>query len=458
MTIRRSSGTSRLGPLHSPLARQLSSPLSRRGFLVAGGASALLAGCGGGQGVGGDPDSGGGDFTGEYEGSQVSLDYWNGFTGGDGPTMQSMLKAFNESQENIVIKNNTMEWADFYQRLPAAANAGRGPHVGVMHLDQLATNAARQVIVPLDDVAEEIGLEEGDFTEAVWQPGIYNDSRYGIPFDVHSLAMYYNQDHFEQAGISEPPTDADSLEEALGKLQDAGFDQPFWMPGQWPAHLMFFSLLWQNGGEPYAEDGSEALFGSDEGIAAMTWMREQVEKGYSPANVDIDAQYLAFKNGQNSITWDGIWQINDLESADMNYGIAPIPVIGDEEAVWANSHHLFMTSQAGDDEDLANASKVFIAEMSKQSSEWSEAAMIPARNSAREEAAYQDSPQAQLDDQLEKFRFLPALPGVADTIAQTVEVAVNEIILGKSSPEEALTSAQENATELLQQNQEKYGS
>ena len=57
----------------------------------------------------------------------------------------------------------------------------------------------------------------------------------------------------------------------------------------------------------------------------FTWMVEQVDKGYGPSNVDIDAQYLAFKNGQNSITWDGIWQINDLEAAGLDYGIAPIP-------------------------------------------------------------------------------------------------------------------------------------
>ena len=277
--------------------RALGTSLSRRGFLLAGGgtAAALLAGCGGGQGVGSRPSSGGGaEFTGTYDGPAVTLDYWNGFTGGDGPTMQAMLKAFNSEQKNITVKNNTVDWADFYQRLPAAAKAGRGPEVGVMHLDQLATNAARQVIVPLDDVAEEIGLEESDFTPAVWQPGIYNDSRYGIPLDVHSLAMYWNKEHFDKAGITDPPTDAASLEEAIGKLQDAGFRQPFWMPGQWPAHLMFFSLLWQNGGEPYNEDGSEATFGSDEGIEALSWMREQVDKGYSPANVDRDAQYLAF--------------------------------------------------------------------------------------------------------------------------------------------------------------------
>ena len=441
------------------LSRALGTPLGRRGFLLAGGgtAAALLAGCGGGQGVGSRPSSGGAEFTGSYDGPAVTLDFWNGFTGGDGPTMQQMLKTFDQSQKNIAVKNNTQDWADFYQRLPAAANAGRGPEVGVMHLDQLATNAVRQVIVPLDDVAEEIGLAASDFTPAVWEPGIFDGNRYGIPLDVHSLAMYWNQEHFDKAGISEPPTDAASLDEACQKLQDAGYKQPFWMPGQWPAHLMFFSLVWQHGGEPYAEDGSEATFGSDEGVAALTWMREQVDKGYSPSNVDIDAQYLAFKNGENSITWDGIWQINDLEAAGMDYGISPIPTIGDEEAVWANSHHFFMTAQAADDDNLANASKMFISSLSQESGTWAEAAMIPARNSAREESSYTDAPQAVLDDYLENFHFLPSVPGVADTIAQTVEVAVNEVVLGQSSVEEALSKYQENATSLLQENKEKFG-
>ena len=211
---------------HHLHTRALGTNLSRRGFLAASGGTlaAFLAGCGGGQGVGSRPQSGGGaEFTGKYDGPPVTLDYWNGFTGGDGPTMQAMLKKFNDSQKNITVKNNTVEWADFYQRLPAAAKAGRGPEVGVMHLDQLATNAVRQVIVPLDDVAKEIGLEASDFTPAVWEPGIYDGSRYGIPLDVHSLAMYYNTDHFEEAGITEPPTDEESFMAALDALQEAGF-------------------------------------------------------------------------------------------------------------------------------------------------------------------------------------------------------------------------------------------
>jgi len=440
-----------------PLSVLDPSGLSRRRFLVLGTGTlaALVTGCGGSspteqEGVGG--------FTGDdYTGPAVDLNYWNGFTGGDGPTMQALVDKFNSSYDNITVRPNTIEWADFYQKLPAAVEAEKGPEVGVMHLDQLATNAARQIIVPLDDLTEALGLSEEDFAPAVWEPGIYNEQRYGIPLDVHSLAMYWNQEHFDKAGISEPPSDAASFDEACQKLQAAGYDQPFWMPNQWPAHLMFLSLLWQFGGEPYAPDGSAATFGSEEGVQALTWMKEQIDKGYSPPNIDIDAQYVAFKNGQNSITWDGIWQINDLKSTNMNFGLAPLPAIGDEPGSWANSHNFFLTSQAAADEDLSNASKTFIGWMSEQSAAWSEAGMIPARNSAREEAAYTESLQYALREQTEHLHFLPPVPGLGDVQPSTLEVAVNETLLGQAEPADALAEQQENATQLMEENLQRYG-
>ncbi|MBA2773726.1 MAG: ABC transporter substrate-binding protein [Nocardioidaceae bacterium] len=442
-------------------AEPLSAPtvFTRRRFLSLSAltTAALVTGCGGGQGVGGTDKEGVGGFSGKYDGPALTLAYWNGFTGGDGPAMTALVESFNSAEKNITVKANTIEWADFYQRLPAAIQANKGPDVGAMHLDQLATNAARSVIVPVDDVATALDLKESDFAPAVWGPGIYQGKRYGIPLDVHCLAMYYNKDHFSKAGIDAAPTDAASLEDACKKLQAAGIDTPFWMPNQWPAHLMFLSLLWQFGGEPYAEDGSEATFGSEAGVKALTWMTEQIDKGYSPSNVDIDAQYLAFKNGENSITWDGIWQINDLKEAGLNYGIAPLPTIGDEPASWANSHNFFLTSQAAEDQDRSDASKVFIGWMSDQSSKWSAAGMIPARNSAREESAYTDSVQYAIKDQVPHLHFLPPVPGLGDVQPTTMEAAVNEAILGQKSVEEALSKAQSNATKLMQDNLEKFG-
>ena len=437
----------------------LPASMSRRGFLTLGavGTLGLLAGCGGGKGVGDTGAKGVGGFTGTYEGPAIDLAYWNGFTGGDGPAMTALVKQFNAEDDKITIKPNTIEWADFYQRLPAAAKAGKGPDVGAMHLDQLASNAARKVIVPLDDLASALDLKESDFTGAVWKPGIYEGKRYGIPLDVHCLAMYYNQDHFDKAGISAAPQDAASFDEACKKLQAAGFKTPFWVPNKWPAHLMFLSLLWQNGGEPYAEDGSAATYDDEAGVKGMTWMVDQIKKGYSPPNVDQDAQYLAFKNGKTSITWDGIWQINDLEASGLNWKMSALPTIGDQPASWANSHHFFLTDQAAQDTDRANAAKTFIGWMSKQSSAWSKAGMIPARNSARQEPAFTGSKQFILDDYLENLHFLPPVPGLGDVQPQTLEVAVNEAVLQKTSVEEALSKSASNATKLMEANQKKFG-
>jgi multiple sugar transport system substrate-binding protein len=434
--------------------------MSRRGFLWlgAGAATAYLAGCGGEQQGGGTTGEGVGGFEGgEYTGGALSLAYWNGFTGGDGPAMDALVKEFQSANEKITIEANTIEWGDFYQQLPAATRAGKGPDVGAMHLDQLATNAARQVIVPLDDLAEALELDESAFAPAVWEPGIYNGARYGIPLDVHSLAMFYNTDHFKEAGIAEPPTDAASFDEACQKLQQAGFEQPFWVPNLWPAHLIFLSLLWQFGGEPYGEDGLEATFGEEAGVKALTWMKEQVDKGYSPTNVEADSEYTAFKNGDVSIHWNGIWQINDVTASKVPFALAPIPTIGDEPAVWANSHNFFLTAQASEEEDRADAAKTFIGWMSEQSAAWSEAGMIPARNSAREEPAFTESPQAALTEQIEHLHFLPAVPGLGTVTTETMEVAVNEGVLGAKSPEEALTTAQEKAAQLIEGLREQYG-
>ncbi len=155
----------------------------------------------------------------------------------------------------------------------------------------------------------------------------------------------------------------------LDTVTEEGVEKPFWMPNRWPAHLMFLSLLWQFGGEPYAADGSKALFDSDAGVEALTWMRSQIEEGYSPDNVAVDTQYTAFKNGEGAFTWDGIWQINDLQAAgdDLDWGIAPIPTIGEQPAVWANSHQLVLFRDRTPDDDRLQAGKAFLRFLTEES-------------------------------------------------------------------------------------------
>jgi multiple sugar transport system substrate-binding protein len=433
--------------------------LSRRQLLaVAGGAAiaSATAACGGATTPVIDTGSALGS---SYDGPPVTISYWNGFTGGDGPAMRDLVARFNASQDRITVEQNTVQWAQYYQRVVAAIHAGRGPDVGAMHLEQLATQAARQTVNPLDDVLDELGVSADLFPEQVWNGGMVDDVRYGIPLDMHCLASYSNRALLPPGADSGRPATGDELRDVLDKMVAAGVQTPFWMPNRWPAHLMFLSLLWQFGGEPYAPDGSEALFDSDAGVEALSWMRGQVEKGYSPDNVAVDTQYTAFKNGEGAFTWDGIWQINDLQAAagDLDWGIAPIPTIGDKPAVWANSHQLVLFRDRSPDDDRLQAGKAFIRYLTEQSAAWSDAGMIPARNDARETTKFKESPQSVMSAAIPSMRFLPSVPGVPDVQAQTLEIAVSEAILGRVAPDAALRDAAGRATQLLQDNLDKFG-
>jgi hypothetical protein len=123
--------------------------------------------------------------------------------------MQDLVDRFNAEHDGIAVKMTTMEWADFHAKLPAALTSGQGPHIAIQHLDSLPTSAARGLLLPLDDLAEDLALTADDFIRPVWDAGIYDGARYGIPLDVHPLGFFFNTAVMADAGLDpdDPPMD-----------------------------------------------------------------------------------------------------------------------------------------------------------------------------------------------------------------------------------------------------------
>jgi multiple sugar transport system substrate-binding protein len=394
-----------------------------------------------------------------YTGPKVALSFWNGFTGGDGPFMKKMVEAFNTANPNVTVSMNTLQWSDYYAKVPNAVSSGAGPDVGIMHIDQLATNAARRVIIPLDEVASGLGLAETDFNPVVWNAGAYQDKRYGIPLDIHPLGFYANTAQLTKAGIDTLPTDRSGFEAAVKALQDkGGVKTPFWVTATWPAHLMFTSLIAQFGGSIYDQEGAKATFNSDAGVQSLEWLKSFIAGGASPKDVSNDAQAVAFRQQRNSLTWDGIWMMNEWEKVQgLDWAAAAIPTIGAKPAVWASSHNFVVTTQATKDPNKLAASRAFISYVSGRSVEWAQSGQIPARNSARETPEFAAMKvQSTLAEQLPNVVFPPTVPGIGDVTGPTYETAVNEVILGKKPTKAALDAAAKKADALLAANRKKY--
>jgi multiple sugar transport system substrate-binding protein len=426
-------------------------------FLSAGAGAALaLAGCGGSQSDLENAGTGGKS----YNGPKVSLSFWNGFTGGDGPYMQKLVDQFNSEEKNIDVSMNTVEWEIYYQKVPSAVQSGKGPDLGIMHIDQLPTNAARGVILALDDVARALNLKESDFVPVVWQAGLYNGKRYGIPLDIHPLGLYYNKTTMEEGGLDpdDPPQTNDDYIAALEQLKSKGIKGSWISPFLFSGGLTLQALIYQFGGQLYNADATKATFNSQAGVDALSWMVDLVTEGYSPKDVAQDAEYTAFTNGDNAFMWNGIWNINPLNDIkDLEWGAAPLPRIGSEKGAWASSHNFVIMNKRGQDPNKVAAAKVFINWVSQHSEEWAKAGQVPARNSVRNSQAFQSLKwQPVFAEEVSYVNFTPPVPGIADVYTGSLDPAINEAVLLKKEPEAALDEAASKANQLLEENEQKY--
>ena len=443
-----------------------SGPLTRRRMLTGAlglGGAIVLGACGSGSGSvpGQAPQTvgGGGGATG-YSGPKVSLAFWNGFTGGDGPYMKKLVDQFNAEHANIAVSMNTMQWADYYTKLPAAVTSGKGPDIGIMHVDSVATNAARKVIQPLDDVATALKMSEADFAPVPWKAGIYNDQRYAIPLDVHPLGFFYNKAVMEQAGLDpeKPPMTADEYGAALDAMKAKGIQGHWASPFPFTGGLTVQALIYQFGGSLFNEDGTQVLWAEEPGVKAMTWFQDLVKNGHSAPKIAQDADLIALENGKTAFNWNGIWTINTLGAkTGLEWGVAPLPNIGGTKAAWAGSHQFVLPTQRTPDENKAIASRVFLNWISTKSLEWAKAGQVPVRNSVRESEEFKAlTDQAALASQIDDLHFPPTVAGIGDAMPE-FDKALNLAINGGQDPAKVLADAAARATKILEANAKKYG-
>ncbi|MEN5074260.1 extracellular solute-binding protein [Isoptericola cucumis] len=431
--------------------RLRSSPLSRRAFLGALGLTAL-AGCSA------SVDAGGARAQavfrpGEYRGPQVRLEFWNPFTGGDGPAMGGIVDQFNAAHPRIRVVMTSLPADSLYTKVVPAVGAGEGPDVAIMHLDQLATFAARGTLVPLDEVADGLELDGDDFVPAVWRNGVYDGRRLGIPLDVLTMGQYWNVPVLADAGVPGAIADGAEFGTTMAALQDAGIEHPFWVTPSWQ---MFASLLPQFGGRLFDETGTRAEIASPAAVTALEWMVEQISSGVSPAGATDPRPPL--KNGSAAVLADLPATIPDLTltAPDLEWGVAPFPRIGPEPGVFANSHHLVLTDQSQADEDVAHAAQTFVDWVSRHSEPWIASGNTPARATVRAGEAFRSSPQAALatEENFAAAVFLPQIPQSRVIAANSWQRAVGEAVLGGVDPTEALEFAQATAQEELDETNE----
>ncbi len=188
----------------------------------------------------------------------------------------------------------------------------------------------------LPDWAEAGVLAEGeDFIEdqeGFYQPLLdiftYDGVLYCPPKDFSTMALQYNKDLFDAAGLEYPTADWtwDDLKAAAEALTDpdAGVIGLV-LPPELPRWLPF---LYQAGGGILDENG-EFIFDSEETLTAIEYYLSFATEGIggTPSSVDSGWGGEAFGKGRAAMAMEGNWVIQFLldNYPELNWGVAELP-------------------------------------------------------------------------------------------------------------------------------------
>lgn len=131
----------------------------------------------------------------------VELEFWGVFDDSDvyGP----LITSFNEAFPKIVIRYYKKNYLTYEKELLEAMATGRGPDIFMLHHTWLPRYEDKITAAP----AELITLREleDSFVDVVYDDFVSDGYIAALPLSVDTLALYYNKDIFNTAGIPQPP-------------------------------------------------------------------------------------------------------------------------------------------------------------------------------------------------------------------------------------------------------------
>ncbi|MDQ7879499.1 ABC transporter substrate-binding protein [Microbacterium sp. QXD-8] len=406
-----------------------------------------LAGCAG-QGSGGNDEA-----TGD---GKIVLDFWNGFTGPDGPALQQVVDDFNDSQDEIEVKTNIMPWDTLYQKVLTSVAGNNGPDIIAMSASRIPQFADEGMFMPVDDYYEDEANDAAALTPAAVEASMYDGENYGVPVNYATMMMYYNKDLFTAAGLDPeaPPTTWDEFAAMVPQLStdDNGDGKPDVYAIALADHEtvpIFPSLLWGTGGGIVSEDGTTSMLGDPESIEALEfWVDLVTEQKAAPVGLSgADADKL-FQTEKAAIEIVGPWMTTGFDEAGINYGLAK-PFAGPaDDAVLADVVSMGIPSNASD--EVKEAAYKFFAYWNSPEGQitWANGSGFPP---TRADVADQitESPYPAIfgaPDVADSARVL--MPGVAagGPILETVFTpALQRALNGEGTVEEIFTQASEEA-------------
>lgn len=266
----------------------------------------------------------------------IEIDFWHNYASGEGAKlMTSLIANFEKEHPNMKVKELGLAFGEQDEKIIPALAAGTAPDIFVFDLSTVKARAMNGQLMNLDSYVKAESLDVSKFFPATLDACMYNGELYGLPYMTDTRVLYYNKEHFREAGLDpeNPPKSWDELLECVKKLtivneknevERVGMSLNVFELAPWTMGWTFGAELWNKDGTPNINSPEmlEALnfvlkLQDTVGLSAYESLNEESAiSGVSP-----------FVNETCSmcVQWNGLYNDIKTYNPELDFGVTYIP-------------------------------------------------------------------------------------------------------------------------------------
>ena len=261
----------------------------------------------------------------------VEIEYWQYTYKARVEAIDKLIANFEKANPDITVKHTSFPYADYRKKVSIAISSGDGPDLVQLYYGWLNDYRDGGLIQPLPKDTFPQDEIESNFFKMVSSMKVDGDY-WGLPTAVRSLALFYNNDLFSEAGLSGPPETLDQMVEyakKLTKTDSAGnyIQVGFAVDTDGQDHHFWREVLIRHfGGQPYSNDGQKVTYNTDAGAEALKYLTDFEKTHKTGSNGFMNRGQDAFAAGKAGMVLDGSFRISKFNKTDgLNFSISELP-------------------------------------------------------------------------------------------------------------------------------------
>ena len=371
--------------------------------------------------------------------------------------VRAMTDAYIKQHPDVSVKLEFVPYEALHDKITLAAGSGDGYDVVLYDVIWPAEFAENKILA---DVTDRIDAKTRAAVEdGAWTTVDYKNKSYGMPWSADSKYLFYNKDMLAKAGITTMPKSwQDVIADAKIIKQKGIVDYPIvWSWSQNEAAICDYTILLQAFGGQFLDANGKPAFQTGGGLDALKFMVDSIKEGvtnpHSTEYLEEDVRGV-FSSGKAAfaLNWTYMYELanNNQKESKINGQVGVMAPPGIEGKSTISTVNGAMGLGIPTNSKKQDAAWSYIQFLSSPDIEAKYAnSSPPIWKSFYEEAAKSHPANADLiAAQAASFNALFNRPQVPDyqQFSARLQKALQEALLGKATPEEALKSAAADLT------------